>query len=202
MKKIDNIEKVLQIADEGLLMGSPVCSTELLQSVIKTALEHYKTEPSILRNEIFQVTGELPKLVNPVRRIEGEPSLLEWIEIRREMKPVLLSRFVGHWPAMAKWNLRYLWSVLRGRTVPVEEGSKYTDVDWGQRLVPFNDFIQSLQADPNASTVKQYLAQHPLLEQVPSLQDDIIIPDYCFTDSSDEPELNAWIGPAGRAQQV
>ena len=30
--------------------------------------------------------------------------------------------------------------------------------------------------------------QHPLLEQAPELYDDIEFPDYCFTNSSDDPE--------------
>ncbi|KAI3338638.1 hypothetical protein F4824DRAFT_458318 [Ustulina deusta] len=55
-----------------------------------------------------------------------------------------------------------------------------------------------------------YLAQHQLFTQFPSLRNDILIPDYCYTsppphptDASisqpelDEPLLNAWFGPPG-----
>lgn len=60
-----------------------------------------------------------------------------------------------------------------------------------------------------------YLAQHQLFAQLPSLRNDILIPDYCYTsppkrhpptetESSglDQPELeapllNAWLGPPG-----
>ena len=58
-----------------------------------------------------------------------------------------------------------------------------------------------------------YLAQHDLFTQIPSLRNDISIPDYCFTEPPPSPEaktegqraqsrleeplLNAWFGPAG-----
>ena len=58
-----------------------------------------------------------------------------------------------------------------------------------------------------------YLAQHDLCSQIPSLRNDILIPDYFSTDPPpslllgqvdsdppprlDEPLLNAWFGPAG-----
>lgn len=56
-----------------------------------------------------------------------------------------------------------------------------------------------------------YLAQHDLFSQIPSLRNDISIPDYCYTipppvskdiikeppPQLSEPLLNAWFGPAG-----
>merc|ERR1712176_432398 len=48
------------------------------------------------------------------------------------------------------------------------------------------------------SEEKVYLAQHPLLEQIPQLENDIIVPDYCFLgNEGDDVELNVWIGPEG-----
>ncbi|KAI1192136.1 hypothetical protein F5B17DRAFT_379567 [Nemania serpens] len=55
-----------------------------------------------------------------------------------------------------------------------------------------------------------YLAQHQLFAQLPSLRNDILVPDYCYTapprhptdarldqPELDEPLLNAWFGPPG-----
>ncbi|TQV93160.1 hypothetical protein V2A60_003523 [Cordyceps javanica] len=56
-----------------------------------------------------------------------------------------------------------------------------------------------------------YLAQHDLFRQIPALREDIMIPDFCWASvpsfhpfdpakvkpTLQEPELNAWFGPAG-----
>ncbi|KAF2973400.1 hypothetical protein GQX73_g140 [Xylaria multiplex] len=64
--------------------------------------------------------------------------------------------------------------------------------------------------DNPASNPIAYLAQHQLFTQLPSLRNDILIPDYCYTSPPahptdaridqpelDEPLLNAWFGPPG-----
>ena len=96
--------------------------------------------------------------------------------------------------------------------VPVELGRSYTDEGWGQSIISFRDFLQDYVSRPNGTV--GYLAQHDLFSQIPSLRNDISIPDFCYTDPPppgpgtplaslpktkklDEPLLNAWFGPAG-----
>ncbi|KAI0965147.1 hypothetical protein F4678DRAFT_453604 [Xylaria arbuscula] len=124
------------------------------------------------------------------------------------------------------------------RLVPVEIGRSYVDEGWGQKLITFGEFLHkyidptSLPAttdqrttDPNSSSKDTnpenrketpspkptaYLAQHQLFTQLPTLRNDILIPDYCYTTPPhhptdpriDQPELdapllNAWFGPPG-----
>ncbi len=42
-----------------------------------------------------------------------------------------------------------------------------------------------------------YLAQHPLFEQIPELQADIVEPEYCALGEGKLQSINAWLGPAG-----
>ncbi len=42
-----------------------------------------------------------------------------------------------------------------------------------------------------------YLAQHPLLEQIPELRADVEQPEYCALGEGDLRSVNAWFGPAG-----
>jgi hypothetical protein len=91
------------------------------------------------------------------------------------------------WPAIQRWkDPEYLLSqVGRGRCVPVEEGSSYDDSDWGQRIVPFDEFLARAgfpglyTGTTKTSTDRpMYLAQHSLLRQFPELEQDINLPGY------------------------
>lgn len=113
------------------------------------------------------------------------------------------------------------------RLVPIEVGRSYVDSGWGQELLPFKEFvvryIDSSFATGDAAdlmgasihtgdsvTEPGYLAQHDLFLQIPSLRNDILVPDFCWADipsrnpvshadpkpKLEVPELNAWFGPA------
>jgi len=131
--------------------------------------------------------------------------------------PLVITGALEHWPALhdRPWsNPSYLMDKTLGgrRLVPVELGRSYTDEGWGQKIVPFGEFMDSYVLDPQGEKLG-YLAQHDLFAQIPSLRNDISIPDLCYTDPPplplwssvaqnkiphlEEPLLNAWFGPAG-----
>jgi [protein]-arginine 3-hydroxylase / protease len=129
--------------------------------------------------------------------------------------PLILTSCISHWPALSTnpWaDLNYLLSVTgKGRIVPVEIGTKYTDDSWTQKLMNFEEFVEKWVKNPINNEGIAYLAQHDLFAQIPRLKEDILIPDYCFVDTkpyfissnhvqyTPPPDviINAWFGPQG-----
>ncbi|KAL1847840.1 hypothetical protein VTK73DRAFT_10250 [Phialemonium thermophilum] len=175
-----------------------------------------------------------PPVKNPVKRVGCPPieRFQMYLDGPGGPEPLVISGLLDEWPAMTTrpWSKpAYLLSRTFGgrRLVPVELGRSYVDEGWDQKLVTMKEFMQtyitdvpedsrssSSAAGSSAEHAKKkttaYLAQHPLLAQIPSLREDITIPDLCYTtppphptDRSqdrpelDEPQLNAWFGPAG-----
>ncbi|KAI0447617.1 hypothetical protein F4803DRAFT_498801 [Xylaria telfairii] len=169
-----------------------------------------------------------PPVAHPIRTVSA-PSIEEfqtYMDRPRDAKlgpePLILQNTLTEWPALGShpWNQpSYLLSqTFAGRRlVPVEVGRSYVDEGWGQKLITFGEFLRgymttSEDTSEDSSPDRQiaYLAQHQLFTQLPSLRNDILIPDYCYTSapphptdrSIDQPELeapllNAWLGPAG-----
>lgn len=195
---------------------------------------------SIRENEIFYQDATPTTLSRPAKRtkvhdpavlsfaptsvpvLATPPSLENYLVHHRE-KPFILPGYLSTasdhcppWPAISKWaDPDYLLSrVGRGRWVPVEEGSAYDDRSWGQRIVPFEDFLRraGFALDETDSTPIEsrpmYLAQHSLFRQFPNLERDVVIPDYAWSNPAapiDSPAyrpplnedgliVNVWIG--------
>ncbi|KAH8735636.1 hypothetical protein BGZ61DRAFT_409911 [Ilyonectria robusta] len=135
--------------------------------------------------------------------------------------PIVLTDLIGNWPALTDcpWKSpEYLLSKTFGgrRLVPVEVGRSYVDDGWGQELIQFREFLTRYVDNPKpasptttSSSPTGYLAQHNLFQQIPSLRNDICVPDFCWADVPghplsashdqppvDVPQLNAWFGPA------
>ncbi|KAI8999035.1 Clavaminate synthase-like protein [Trametes punicea] len=194
---------------------------DLIQGIQSECLDW----PSTLRRDLSYAspTEPAPVLVSPghatadhtVPCYDTPPSLASFIS-RISRRPFVLPGFLRDWPALNEhpWrSLDYLRAVAGpGRVVPVEIGSDYRSDDWTQKMMRWEDFLDTLkegsQGHPHPVL---YLAQHSLFKQFPALRDDIIIPDYVYS-SLDPPDsypqyappsneeqlvLNAWLGPAG-----
>ena len=137
-------------------------------------------------------------------------------------KPLVITGALAHWPALTdpsrSWNdPAYLLSCALGgrRLVPVEIGRSYVDEGWGQRIVPFGEFMEKLLVERNDAggttdtetgegrsindtqqnerdkvttnpSPKWYLAQHDLFTQFPILRRDIAVPEYCYLSGSSD----------------
>lgn len=168
-----------------------------------------------------------PPVTNPIPRLDGlsMDAFQNYIDPSTNphgVFPAVFTDLTSDWPALTSHPWRkpsYLLSRTFGgrRYVPVEIGRSYVDADWGQKLLPFRTFLASY-IDPSldhngepasADQRKGYLAQHDLFTQIPSLRNDVLLPDYLWTtppphpvpdknkDHVAAPQLNAWLGPAG-----
>eukprot|EP01122_Echinamoeba_exundans_P003977 TRINITY_DN14016_c0_g1_i1.p1 TRINITY_DN14016_c0_g1~~TRINITY_DN14016_c0_g1_i1.p1 ORF type:complete len:437 (+),score=48.43 TRINITY_DN14016_c0_g1_i1:260-1570(+) len=225
--------------DMGILMGSPTYLVEIQQLIhLITSTEEFKLSRSKRKREAAS-TGHTKKQatedavilmqVDPKHQIpilESPPSLTTFFrEYMVKQRPVIIRGFVSQWPAVAepsrKWSgLDYLRAVAGFRLVPVEVGSKYTEREWSQTLMPLEEFIDTfiskLQAPSKVEWIDQpgYVAQTTLFDQIPQLAKDIVVPDYTVLkhpshlggDSDDHQDesvkINAWFGPAGTVSPI
>jgi lysine-specific demethylase 8 len=169
----------------------------------------------------------VPPISNPIQRI-ASPSLFFFEKYMNNPKnlaigpePIIITETLEGWPARGErpWSCpSYLLSKTIGgrRLVPIETGRSYVDDGWGQKIITFKEFMDQyiLLDSRRTSLTTGYLAQHDLFAQVPSLRQDIAIPDYCYTNPPPphhsspvakkhseipqlgHPILNAWFGPA------
>lgn len=117
----------------------------------------------------------------------------------------MLRQLARTWPASNKWrDAHYLHELMGHRLVPIEIGQTYTDETWSQRLMLFSEFYRDFvaTAEERPAATVGYLAQTQLLEHVPQLMRDILVPDYCYMGGGgggggSGVEVNAWFGPEG-----
>lgn len=228
-QKDEWLQEAVRLLDMAVIMAGAPRREEMvgeLLSALQIYVEAKDSEPPMKkrRKEEDAFPSEGNKLPQILKQIPTRAVLsIEAFEKHLASGlPLVIHKALAHWPALHErpWNSpAYLMKKTFGgrRLVPVEVGRSYTDAEWGQSIITFKEFMcEYLLCDPlNAGdTGIGYLAQHDLFNQIPSLRNDICIPDYCYTDPPspapgtplgdkellpklDEPLLNAWFGPAG-----
>ncbi|KFY60935.1 hypothetical protein V497_03243 [Pseudogymnoascus sp. VKM F-4516 (FW-969)] len=155
-------------------------------------------------------SSSIPSVAHPIPRMEL-PDTYTFMSNPADADmgpvPVVFTGGMGHWPAMSErpWsNPQYLLKRTLGgrRLVPVEVGRSYVDGGWGQRIIPFKEFLEEFVMRPSIAERAEkgeleddvpnrereekgktgYLAQHNLFSQIPALRADILIPDVCWLD--------------------
>ncbi|KAL8741839.1 MAG: hypothetical protein Q9190_005598 [Brigantiaea leucoxantha] len=227
------VDEVVKLLDMALIMTGGVGREDMIENLINKLQQHLrKSEPP--RKKRQKLEKDLVAFPDRVanKKLQGpllqyripSASKLSISAFERHMKkggPLVIRDAIAHWPALHErpWSspAYLLDKTFNGRRlVPVEVGRSYTDEGWGQSIVTFKDFMEKYLLNPEMESNGSigYLAQHDLFAQVPSLRNDISIPDFCFTSPPslsvlqpglcknpppelEEPLLNAWFGPAG-----
>lgn len=217
----DQLDEIVSILDRALIMAAGLGREDVIHGILaKLQMElqrtgenaeerpmkrrrlesHVDEKLSLARDLLPHEAVSVPGLQFPVTKMD-QPSMTKFSQFMRNTRsPVVLTNILNHWPAVEKWKRLCFWRdiTLGGRRlVPIEVGRSYTDDDWGQRIVPFREFLDKYilqQGDQETHKMGEqniqtgYLAQHDLFKQIPSLRNDIAIPDYCFLDApSPEP---------------
>jgi len=220
------LRDIVKICDIGLLMGAPVldniCSKLASFFCHKVQIVENFNDPNRRKiDEIVEPPLKKVKIAYPLSDKYSIISVKESIELSIEQfvtnhktpqLPVKIKQSIEHWPAIEdkKWNFEYFKNTYGSRTVPIELGKRYTDDSWTQNLMTIQEFIEKYIKNPkNDQSIKAYLAQHELFEQIPELKEDFEVPFYCFTsdigddktsDNSDTLEdnvaVNIWLGPS------
>ena len=154
---------------------------------------------------------DMPSVDRPIRRLA--PAELDAATLRQlqSSEPFVVAGGAMDWPAIEAWRCpSYLRRIAGpGRVVPVELGRSYTERDWSQAIMPFEDVLDRIGLGGSPATPSDtplYLAQHDLFRQLPALRGDVLIPDIVYAEPASVPDdyeapdqeiLNAWIGPAG-----
>ncbi|ETI25620.1 hypothetical protein G647_02394 [Cladophialophora carrionii CBS 160.54] len=206
------LDEIVSILDMALIMAGGVGREELihgilaeLQSIVRGVgdvderpQKRRRLEPCLAEktSDSFVVDSvSVPSLNFPVETLD-RPSLTDFAKhIQQRREPAVLTNVLGHWPALSKWKSSSFWLqiTLGGRRlVPIEVGRSYTDDDWGQKIVPFREFLthyiqQAFNRGPDGESADcgqtGYLAQHDLFKQIPALRNDVAVPDYCYLDA-------------------
>ncbi|KAF6227711.1 hypothetical protein HO173_012041 [Letharia columbiana] len=225
----DWVQEAVRLLDMAVIMAGAPEREEMIEELL-SALQVYVEEKDRgpprkkrrMEGDRFSTEGnnvpEIRKQI-PIRAVLSMEAFEKHLNTGL---PLVIQGAINHWPALHErpWSSpAYLMKKTFGgrRLIPVEIGRSYTDAEWGQSIITFKDFMSEylLQDSSNAGDNGiGYLAQHDLFTQVPSLRNDISIPDYCYTNPPppapdtplgvkelqpklDEPLLNAWFGPAG-----
>lgn len=196
-------KKVVEILDRGLVLGAPLGDNLQPNWLARSAERthgHWLLPDDLVAfvqqldngHHDLELLASVAAGAPDVEQIKL-PSVSQFMRLLQNKQPSKLLGLMECWPAMQKWNVSHFLQMFGQRTVPVEVGSRYTDEEWSQKMVTFEVFVRKFLCPENVEETG-YLAQYNLLEQVPKLKEDIIIPDYCFVLSDSEPDVNLWIG--------
>ncbi|GKZ00957.1 hypothetical protein MPSEU_001047200 [Mayamaea pseudoterrestris] len=216
--------EALSFLDKGIILGLPCDSTqlrELYRYVELHACQMAQGPCLLFRNnivsnfsmplhkELLLEKGLSKPLHNPIAERNESMSFEAFHnEFAMNQKAVVMRDFAGSWRATEKWrNLGWLAHVHGGRLVPVELGSMLAGT-MKEEMLTFRQFIKKYMIDEKSKRIWSlddavdplshvaYVAQHPLLNQITSLKDDLDMSPSIIGPSGPT-HVYLWIGTGG-----
>ena len=95
----------------------------------------------------------------------------------KPQKPVIIERFIEHWPAYSKWNLEYIKAIAGNKDVPLYDDRPvdYKDgFNEPHTTMKMRDYIDLLKREPTKFRVFLW----NILKEIPQLQKDFSYPDF------------------------
>ena len=95
----------------------------------------------------------------------------------KPQKPVVIERFIEHWPAFEKWSLDYMKSVAGDKIVPLYDDRPvdYKDgFNEPHAKMKMSDYVDLLKSEPTRYRIFLW----NILKEVPQLQNDFDYPDF------------------------
>ncbi|KAF8470130.1 cupin-like domain-containing protein [Kalaharituber pfeilii] len=145
-----------------------------------------------------------------VERLEQPPTPIEFLQIIKRNRPVVIHNALYHWPAITKWNADYLRCTINSHIAVAEtplgnaDSVVTNEVDKREYFVkphttqePFADFLEYLQKDtPESSDIVKYAqSQNDNLHGEFSCLLPDIIEEIPWASALGAPEaINLWIG--------
>ncbi|KAJ3031969.1 UNVERIFIED_CONTAM: Lysine-specific demethylase 8 [Siphonaria sp. JEL0065] len=142
-------DKALEILDLTLMTsGAPYYRRDVDELILELEKEMGPVSP--IPEGAFELLSnvQIPTITNRIEIYETPPSLHEFMKRHLSVsKPCLIRGGLDHWPALNAEDVKCVWTIQRirqvigRRWVPVELGGKYTDDEWGQKIMTGCEFV-------------------------------------------------------------
>jgi len=155
------------------------------------------------RNEVFDEI--FSPHMSRVEEVRSQKAFFQTFESFNN--PVVIRDFAQSWDGLHKWNnLNYFIKNFGNRIVPIERGVMLEGQGMKESLMTIKDFFEEFMIPSSIQRIWPlslfqdkhekiaYLAQHELLNQIPSLLSDVEAPSI---GGSSPKHINVWIGTGG-----
>ncbi|KAI9297048.1 Clavaminate synthase-like protein [Neoconidiobolus thromboides FSU 785] len=141
----------------------------------------------------------LNKLTNPIKILPSITDALFKDNYYLKNQPIQLSGQINDWDALNKWQDMEWWIKHHGTTLVPVELDRYDKIDSKTEL-PLTLYIKLFMQSNLKAQLKDipnygYLAQYPLLNFIPQLQQDIKIPTLLNCGRVGFEQMMLWMGP-------